>query len=81
MTEIYHGVTIYIPAVVVDTKDAGNIVVEACGKRMTFGKRDLENVCLSSYEVGKAVQAGHAAADLSKPYVRGKKPAIQKKGK
>jgi len=68
-TEIYAGVTIYIPAKVIDAKDAGNIIVEACGKKITFAKADLERVCMSSFELSRVIQlakAAGAARDVAK---------------
>ncbi|KKL04443.1 hypothetical protein LCGC14_2616040 [marine sediment metagenome] len=87
-TEIYAGVTIYIPAKVIDAKDAGNIIVEACGKKITFAKADLERVCMSSFELSRVIQlakAAGAARDVAKtaparpPLAVAPKPPEEKK--
>ena len=87
-TEIYAGVTIYIPAKVIDAKDAGNIIVEACGKKITFAKAALEKVCMSSFELARVIQLAKATgtakteakpAPARPPLAVAPKPSTEKK--
>ena len=71
MVEIYPGILVYLPAKVIETKDAGNIVVEACGKRVNFAKADLERVCMSSFALSRLLQLAKASQDMRE----GAKPA------
>jgi hypothetical protein len=84
MARIEHGITVFIPAQVVETRDYTNVVLEIAGRHLTVDGRELEKVVSTSAHYAKLREKEAALRDTIRD-LEGKAEALKrvkpKKGK